>query len=134
MRIILGITLGLASAAAYADMDCNKGLPWRLPLAPPGFDTVESSIKIEGNKGQLIAVCNCTADVAGKNTGVWVRASSEINATRSSSPPRNPRAAAGGGTNAYYLPAKSCTFVGSSTVILGPTDAVETWGYFQVQP
>ena len=134
--LAIGIASLLVTSFARADMDCSKGTPWRLPLPPSGWSTVESPIKLEGKAGQTILICNCTADAAGKTTGVWVRASSEI--TPDNLPARRqaaPKSGSPGGTHGYYLPVKSCTLASSATIILAPFDSsVETWGWFQAQP
>ena len=129
------------SLAHAAEMDCNKGTPWRLPVATPPLKHMEAPIKIDG-KALMVMICNCTADAAGKNTGVWLRAYSEsaspssfstIQATRKMAP--LPEAPASGDTQGYYLPGRSCVLAGTATIILAPVDdKVESWGWFAPQP
>ena len=128
-----------AFAAHAADMECSKGTPWRLPLPPPPWKHMESPIKIDGKAEQLVLICNCTADMSGRNTGVWVRAYSETTPSSmlpSAAQRRVSRTdAPTGDTQGYYLPGRSCVLAGTATIILAPVDdKVESWGWFQLQP
>jgi hypothetical protein len=144
---IMGIATTFLAPAALAAMDCAKGNPWRLPLPPPGWSTVEAPIKVDGAPGQMVLICNCTAPVEGKTTGVWVRASLSTEFTRNAvrlkaaDAPKDGAgdggkkdgATGGGGTTPYYLPGQSCVSAGTATIVLAPVDRVETWGYFQFE-
>ena len=132
--------------AAYEDLikkACGQGLPWRLPKPTGGLSTVEAPIKLDGTAGQMLTVCNCTADAAGKTAAVWVRssASSGIGTMRSAGKPKaapkpdGGKAAASkggeGGTVAHLLPPGSCIWAGSPTIVLAPVDTdFESWGTF----
>lgn len=140
--LAIGIAMLLTASMAQAEMDCTKGNPWRLPLPPSGWGEMQAAIKVDG-KAQVVLICNCTADVAGKTTGVWIRATPDsAEAARLAAKPAQARPRAlpadarsgPGGTYPYYLPGKSCAFVGTATVILAPADAVESYGWFQAQP
>src|SRR6185436_16158317 len=146
--ITAAAALALAGVAplAYAGLDdvlkkaCDAGYPWRLTPTPQGFSTNEAPIKLNGIAGRMVTICNCTADVAGKNTGVWVRASMSEDTRKVVSEvtklPMKPTDIEPGPANwPYYLPGKSCVAAGSITVILGPVDnAVETWGTWVIDP
>ena len=117
MRTIAIAVSMLATSLAHADMDCNKGTPWRLPRPTPPLKHTEAPIKVDGTAGQMVTICNCTDQKPGADGGVWMRASS----TKDTQP--------------YYLPAKSCVLAGTATIILAPVDdKVESWGWFAPQP
>ena len=141
MRTIAFAVPMLAVSLAHADMDCGKGTPWRLPVATPPLKHMEAPIKIDGQAQQMVMICNCTADVAGRNAGVWLRAYSESTSPSSLSASTQRRIAAppdppaAGDTQGYYLPARSCVLAGTATIILAPVDDnVESWGWFALQP
>lgn len=137
--------LAVPTVAAAAGPDdllakaCASGLPWQLTPLPPPFTTTEVAIKLNGTAGQMVSICNCTANVAGKNTGVWVRSSMSNDtltvmakqgmikqATGKQAPEPGP------GTWPYYLPGRSCMSAGSITIILAPVDdSMATWGSFE---
>ena len=148
MRRLLcaGVLLALAGAAVAASVDetlnkaCAAGHPWRLGPPPPKYTTTEVAIKLNGAAGRMVTICNCTADVAGKNTGVWVRASMSTDTLKEMAAThkvdvRGGELEPGPGTWPYYLPNKSCTHAGAVTVMLAPADkTVETWGTSLLEP
>jgi hypothetical protein len=129
-----------AAAQANPDHDklvkaaCGKGNPWRMPLPAGGLKNMEAPVKLYGADGKSMLVCNCTADLQGKATGVWVESDdfSERAAVEVKRAPAG-RGAVGSGKPrfAHYLPGGSCTVAASGTVALKPADtALETWGTF----
>ena len=125
----------LAGPAESIKDVCAKGNVWRLPLPPPGWDTIEAPIKVDGKAGDMVRICNCTPDVAGKTTGVWVRAYSSDAAIEQAKKALKitaaPKDKAQSGVTPYYLPNLSCLRAGTPTIILAPVDKVETWGTFE---
>lgn len=110
---------------------CSKGDVWRLPLPPPGWPTIEVPIKVDGKPAEMVRICNCTPDVAGKTTGVWVRtypSDAAVAHTKQLLNLKDAKPQSGGGVIPYYLPNLACIRVGTATIILAPVDKVETWG------
>lgn len=141
---LLPVTLLVVAAPLFAAPPsevikdvCSKGNVWRLPLPPPKWSTVETPIKVDGKPEDALRICNCTPDIDGKNMGVWLRAyRSDESFTQSrkatdAKQETDPSKDGAGGAVPYYLPNLSCVRASSPTIVLGPTDKVETWGTWE---
>ncbi len=141
----MAAALAFVSAAAAQDNPaydtllkaaCAKGNPWRMPVpSAMGMPEMETPIKLYGTDGKAMLICNCSADRAGMNTGVYVE--SDDFSERAGAPRTRRRKASDppvGSSNprfAHFLPGGSCTTAASGTVALKPGDkAVQTWGTF----
>jgi hypothetical protein len=114
---------------------CEKGNPWRMPV-PTAVDLkeMETPIKLYGTDGKAVLICNCTADRAGKNTGVDVESDDFSERAAAFKARRGVPQATGASKPRFvhYLPSGSCTTAASGTVALKPGDkTVETWGTFE---
>lgn len=137
--LVLSVLFGSAAVANAAPGDpvrpaCDKGMAWHLPLPQGTWTDMEAAVKVEG-AAQLVAVCNCTPDAAGKNTGVWIDSSAakETLARMGMKAASRGRAQSNAsGTTPYYLPGQSCAVVGSATIVLRHGDALDQWGSVEV--
>jgi hypothetical protein len=116
---------------------CEKGYPWRMPVpSTMGLPEMETPIKLYGTDGKMMLICNCTTDVPGKNTGVWVESDDfserplvRRNATAKPRVKGDPPVGSSNPRFAHLLPGGSCTAAGSGTEALKPGDkTAETWG------
>ena len=142
-RVLLAaISLAFAASSQAAVDDllktaCSTGKPWRLPQGAEKF-TPEITVKLDGALNRMVLICNCTADVAGKNTGIYAQALEVVKEKaswkRAQGTARPPGPEPGPPNWPYYLPGRACMYAGTATVKLVPADkSVETWGTLELE-
>ena len=115
MKFLFAIVVVMLSVPTLADVPpglanaaCESGMPWRVVKAP-GESTPETPIRMDMSETRVSTVCNCTAPIAGKNTGVTLNPTDNLNTS--------------------YLPSGACVSVASKSLIIRSRDSsVETWG------